>query len=131
MILIKMDLIVYPYIRIVTPENLAEAGLPQRLIDDTLNGMKYSFNYQAGFPQSNIIVAGEKDEPIEDLISKLDVSVIKLRIEKADKILVVRNSPDYKEMFRPSGIELGDIEELDEGEDYQTFVRGVNELMKR
>jgi hypothetical protein len=51
------------------------------------------------------------------------------RIERADKIIVVRSSPDYKEMFRPCGIELGDIEELDD-EDYRTFVDGINGLMK-
>jgi|SRR3989344_5662276 len=125
-----MDLIAYPYMRIITPENLAKIGLPKRLIEYTLNERAFSFYYQVGFPQNNIRVMGNKDEPIGGLLKRLDNSIITRRIEEVDKITVVRRSLEYKEMFKPCGIELGDIEELDD-EDYRIFVKGINRLMSK
>lgn len=133
-----MDLIVYPYIRIITREYLEERRFPQDIIDDALNELSYSFYYQAGFPSGNVRVQGDKNQPIENLVAKLQDSAKDKRPYwnpfGANKILVVRHSPEYRQMFEPGGIELGELgelEEIEDDEDYQIFVKGVNKLIRR
>lgn len=125
-----MNLIIYPYLRIITKDYLCKNNYPEQLIEDMLEGLNYSYHYEAGFPQNNLIKTGLKNRSIEDLLEIINTGLTKKPIKQAKKISIVRNSLKYQEMFRPSGAIIGEIEEISE-EDYQTFVKGILEIKKK
>ena len=125
-----MKLLVYPYTRIITLKYLQNKGLSQPFIDDVLEGLPHSILYQAGFPHNNLRIMGEKNEPIEKLIEKLEIDRNFRKIRGAKKVVIVHHSQDYKEFFAPTYIELGEIEELGD-EDYKIFVDGIQKIMNK
>ena len=86
-----MKLLVYPYTRIITLKYLQNKGLSQPFIDDVLEGLPHSILYQAGFPHNNLRIMGEKNEPIEKLIEKLEIDRNFRKIRGAKKVVIVHH----------------------------------------
>ncbi len=121
-----MAITIYPYRRIITREYLEERKFPPSLIDNTLNGMGFSFHYQAALLPRRLIIMSEKNAPIDDLIVKISGWHGK-EIAPQDRITIVQHSPDFRKLFAPQGIELGELEELDD-KDYSVFDDSIQRL---
>ena len=124
-----MTNIIYPYKKIIRMEFLEEADFPKEFIEETFTERQFNFYFQAWLSAKNIILSGEKNMPLERFIEILG-NYHKKEIIESEKIVIVQNSPDYREKFSPKGIEIGELEELSSLE-YSAFVEGIEKLRKQ